>query len=113
MMQEQDTLTIAQQSERTELMDLEDDQNNPPKSLAIVYQEIKEEVISKLRARAEEKAKDILSILSSVDTLENYDDNNETYQFRQTTGEDEFTREPPLFNIEERVKEVQVAIDPN
>ena len=45
---------------------------------------------------------------------ENYDDgDDESYTLRPTTGEDEFNREPFLFDLDERVREYQVALDPN
>ena len=104
--------TITQLPQHTESMDMETDQETG-QSLEQTNEAIKAAARLVLKERAEEKAKEIISSMGGLETPENYDDDDETYTLRPTTGEDEFNREPLLFDLDERVREFQEAIDPN
>ena len=106
-------LTTTKQPEQLDMTEMETEPEAAPSSLDRNHQAIKAAAVLKLKERAEEKAKEIISALDDEGEPENYDDDDESYTLRATTGEDEFNREPFTFDLIERVREFQEAMDPN
>ena len=101
------------QPEQLNMTEMETEPEVASSSLDMNNQAIKAAAVLILKERAEEKAKEIISASDDEGKPENYDDDDESYTLRVTTGEDEFNREPFSFDLIERVREFQEAIDPN